>query len=760
MKHEIQPGLWLFLLFSTTLLQPGLAAQPARSAADEVRTVFQCLEEAIREKKMERVREIYDPADSEFFQKRCSEWENTVSLEEVTCSIRATQVSVRGASARALVYTEWSHTQYNRRQTYAGWSTVRLSRATVGWRITAEEERRYARPVFTDLQVEIDPTQGTMNGRAVITVELYQPGADNLVFSLNRGLKIESIRMADQSTVPFTHSGQVVVVSLGGVVTDRRTVTLTIAYSGTLFNEFKEKNFTVAHIGKQGSYASWVTGWYPMLGKSRGRLTFTAPTGLTVVGSGKRAREEEAEGGRRRVVFSVTTPVCYSFAAAVYFHRETTIAGTPIGVYFLTGGAEKASFYMENCAKILKFFKEYYGMYPFDGYAVVEVPAEIARALGGHSEQGMNFFPSRMLAEKTFNLPLLAHEIGHSWWSNLVQSSDGPCIMESLAQVSAGLAVENEMGEKELRNFLKNGFPNFSKGARSYFRSSEEDLPLGLFKPQKMMRMYDLAVRKGQFIYFMLRDQIGAAAFQNTLRAVVRDYGERDLRLSDLRREFEKRSGQRLDWFFDQWFMRTGAPEFTLEYTQQARGNGARVTGVVRQTGELYRVKAEIVATDGARRETRTLVINGQETTFTMDTSFLPERVEFDPDYRILRRLDEFIFFKPAPTDPPPAWAANLAGTWSGIAKTPFGPDRIVLTLRQEGTAFAGTLSDQFGLMKELSTENLGFNGEDLSFYITVAMPPEGVPTKMLWKLKGQEGKLSGKWEIETGESGGVELNK
>ena len=101
------------------------------------------------------------------------------------------------------------------------------------------------------------------------------------------------------------------------------------------------------------------------------------------------------------------------------------------------GGEAKAALYMKEAARTLRCERGLYGPYPFDGYAVVEIPSTETGSLGGSSEQGMNLFPVGVLPDDEFPLLLLGHEIGHSGWGNLVGSDDGPILDEGLAQMKA-----------------------------------------------------------------------------------------------------------------------------------------------------------------------------------------------------------------------------------------------------------------------------------------------------------------------------------
>jgi tetratricopeptide (TPR) repeat protein len=116
------------------------------------------------------------------------------------------------------------------------------------------------------------------------------------------------------------------------------------------------------------------------------------------------------------------------------------------------------------------------------------------------------------------------------------------------------------------------------------------------------------------------------------------------MHLADLKRIWERESGRNLEWFFEQWFARSGAPEFRMNYaTTSQRGGTFGVNGTVVQTGDLYRVSADIVlAVAGRAPRVEHLAISGREMPFHFVSDSKPDTVLFDPDYKILRWTDSY----------------------------------------------------------------------------------------------------------------------
>lgn len=331
-----------------------------------------------------------------------------------------------------------------------------------------------------------------------------------------------------------------------------------------------------------------------------------------------------------------------------------------VEVFLLEGSPEKAEYYLENCGRIVRFLKNLYGVFPYDGYSVIELPPELLGNAGGGSYEGITFYLSGAMPDRFFNPHVFGHEIGHLWWGNFVRGAEGPVINEGLAQLSMALYLEQALGEPAFRTILKNGAPELLliHSARSYFHALQspaasdrallglllrgEDLELGIPSVKKFNTLHMLANSKGCFVFVMLRDLIGGEAFRAGLRGALARFAWKTMTLADLRLEFEKAAGRNLKWFFDQWFFRKGAPEFVLSYAAKAQGADWVVKGRIRQIRDVYRAAAEIAFVKDGVRETRIVEIGAEETGFSFVLPFKPDTVLFDPDYKILRWTDEF----------------------------------------------------------------------------------------------------------------------
>ena len=298
--------------------------------------------------------------------------------------------------------------------------------------------------------------------------------------------------------------------------------------------------------------------------------------------------------------------------------------------------------------KLISFLKELYGVFPYDSYTISEVPSEITKALGGSGGQGLNFYPTGSLRDDVFEFPLIAHEVGHMWWGSWIlnNSESGSMIGEGFSQLNAALCYKHFYGEKEMWNFLREGTGLYPQSAKSYFSSfgnEEDDMPIGIYDENKASTFDRLAYFKSHFVYAMLMETIGYDAFIKGIKRIILDYGNKHFDLQNLQEIMELESGMDLNYFFQQWIYRAGAPEFQFNYSVVQMDDGRyEVSGSVKQLRELFKVTAEIEIVRDDSRDIYKLDIDGKETDFSYIIDYNPKAVVFDGDYKILRWTEDF----------------------------------------------------------------------------------------------------------------------
>lgn len=383
--------------------------------------------------------------------------------------------------------------------------------------------------------------------------------------------------------------------------------------------------------------------WYPQTSfKERevGTLKLTVPAGETAISNGV-GISTAAQKAKGEFVFRVTKPVKFGFAAGKYqtFRHAGKI---PITLYLLKP-RDTARKIVDLSAKALNFLIDLNGKFPYPEFSLVEV--DFHSRLGGTAEFGF------ILADKkefdVYNLSYWAHEIGHQWWGDVIRSRSGEfgqmMFSEGMTQFGSLLAVERIEGEKAAEDFRRYGYRGFRKihSAKGYFEliSSGTDFPLTLYKPKpnEILLMHRLANSKGFILMDMLSRRIGRAKLAAILKRFISRHSEQLTSWQELQQAIEKEAGQDVHWFFEQWFERTGAPDYQLEWKQE----GKIVSGKITQPKPYYRASLEVEIKGENRRVLKTVEIAGGQKSFIFSVPFRIESVILDPNYKVLRWTPE-----------------------------------------------------------------------------------------------------------------------
>jgi aminopeptidase N len=240
-------------------------------------------------------------------------------------------------------------------------------------------------------------------------------------------------------------------------------------------------------------------------------------------------------------------------------------------------------------------------------------------------------------------LEWLGHEFTHQWFPQEVafRTPPGLYMEEAIAEFGGWHAVGAIAGDAAAERLRRSGFeydPIYS--AAAYFKL----VNAGLDRPLQDLRSTaddrNVAYNKGAFVFYMLSQTLGEEGFRKALHAVTARYAFQTIGWDRFLRAIEESSGRDLNWFYDQWFRRTGAPEFDLSWRQD---NG-RLVGTIVQKPPFYRatLDVEVTGSNGVIITTRVDVSAEGSTEFTLPVTFDVKNVALDPSYKILRWTPDY----------------------------------------------------------------------------------------------------------------------
>jgi aminopeptidase N len=172
----------------------------------------------------------------------------------------------------------------------------------------------------------------------------------------------------------------------------------------------------------------------------------------------------------------------------------------------------------------LDYFTAHFSPFQFRQVRILEFPAyaRFAQSFANTIPyaEGIGFIADYRDPEKIDMVTYVtAHEVGHQWWGHQVISADqqgGTFIVESLAQYSALMVMEQIHGPEQIRKFLKF---ELDKYLRSRGGEVLEELPLMRVENQPYIHY-----QKGGLALYLLKDQIGADKVNEALQGLLGEF--------------------------------------------------------------------------------------------------------------------------------------------------------------------------------------------------------------------------------------------
>jgi aminopeptidase N len=272
--------------------------------------------------------------------------------------------------------------------------------------------------------------------------------------------------------------------------------------------------------------------------------------------------------------------------------------------------------------KVYQLFEEYYGDYPFMNEKYGHAQCGFA---GGMEHQTMTFIGG------IFSLHVLAHELAHHWFGNMITCGSWHDIWlnEGFASYSTLLMYEK----------LDNGIwwqPCKEQVVRNI--TSKPDGSVYCYDTTDPRRIFDnrLTYEKSTYVLHTLRWIIGDSAFFAAVKNYLNDTTLRyKFAMSeDLINHFQNAANTDLEWYFNDWLYNEGYPSYNITLRQIAQ-NEYTINFVQTQSHhsvDFFKLPLPIKIF-GNNNDTLMVfdnTVNNQ--TFNIITDFTIDSIQFDPD--------------------------------------------------------------------------------------------------------------------------------
>jgi len=399
--------------------------------------------------------------------------------------------------------------------------------------------------------LELDVDRGTISGREILELTMRAP--DTAIVVNSGALVVDSVRTsgANGGRISFKQDAQRLIVTLPAPAREGERQRLDITYHGT-----PRTGLTLLAGGGQAYTTFSTSQWMPAVDAPADRATLdlevSMPAGWRAAGSG---REVEQRTRDNRTTYRwrherETSSFLYGFVAGTFAEatgKRGNVSLRYLGSAFSAGELQQI---FRETPDMLAFFEERAGVpYPGDSYTQALVAMSGGQELSGLSHMS-EAYGRAVLADATAT-GLIAHELAHQWWGDLVTNRDWThfWLNEGFATFMAAAYKERARGHDAYLADVEGWRKRVER-----LRASGTDRPL-VFPDWNRPTADDRAVvyQKGALVLHELRELLGDQPFWTAIRAYTREYAGHDVTSPGMQRAFETSSGRNLTAFFAEW---------------------------------------------------------------------------------------------------------------------------------------------------------------------------------------------------------------
>jgi hypothetical protein len=492
-----------------------------------------------------------------------------------------------------------------------------------------------------DLDLTFTPATSTVSGTVRMKATVVGGPISTVDLDLYSNMIVDGVTAAG---LPGTSSrvGDVLTLNLDRAYADGEVVDVTVTYHGVpsaAAGYFGFQTYFARQLIWSLSEAYGARSWWPCKDAPEDKadsvdVHFTCPAGLTTVSNGtlvSTVNHGATVTANWHERYPITTYLVfiasYPYTIVKDWYRPSATDSLPLVFNIVPEHVATAAAVDAKVKTMIAAFASRMGEYPFMG----EKYGHAEFAWGG----GMEHQTTTCLG--TYNESVVAHELMHQWWGDLVTCWDFHHIW-----LNEGFATYGEALWQESQG-----------GAAAYQADMNATAYLGagtIYVPNAAdeARVFDsnLSYNKGSWVLHMLRHVLGDATFFQSLREFRAQWGYRSASTENFRDVCEAVSGRDLHDFFNQWIYGEYYPIYRAGWSSApAAGGGYDVTLTLDQVQawQLFHMPVDVTVTAGATETTFVVDDSQASQAFVLHVAEAPTMVRIDKDGWILKSLETVV---------------------------------------------------------------------------------------------------------------------
>ncbi|MBD0279679.1 MAG: M1 family metallopeptidase [Flavisolibacter sp.] len=487
-------------------------------------------------------------------------------------------------------------------------------------------------------ELELSDVSDTIKGKATVTVTFLEQASmlQLQLKSVDRGKGMIGYRALEKgNTLSSAHSKDTFSIFLPTPARRNETRTFDILYMGIPAdgliiskNKWGDRTFFADNWPNRARH------WLPCHDvpgdKASVEFVVTAPVYYNVVANGLQVEETVLDKGRKRTHWREEVPLptkVMAVGVAKFAAGRLDSAGcVPVTAWVYPQDREKGFYDYALAVDILKFFSDYIAPYPYKKLANVQSKT----IFGGMENAGTIFYAEETVTGKRRSEDLIAHEIAHQWFGDMVteKSFAHLWLSEGFATYLADVYIEKKWGKDSMQRRLqkeREAVLKFSRTNNKPVVDSTSDL---------MDLLNANSYQKGAWVLHMLRNTVGDTVFQKIIRSYYQQYKGSNADTRDFQAIAEKVTGKSWQSFFDQWLYQPGIPKISVHWQYV---NNKMVLNIEQKGAGKYAFPLQLAFVDANGKQVlQQFMVTPEPNVFSVPLTAKPSKIILDPNSTLL----------------------------------------------------------------------------------------------------------------------------
>ncbi len=446
------------------------------------------------------------------------------------------------------------------------------------------------------VEVSFDTQKSLVKGKVTHSFIVLQKQVDSVFFDAP-GINIKSALMGIQN-LPFNTTDKGVWVKPNKPLQWDQTNTITFEYEATPRKGIYFIGWNVPENPIKNPFAIrkqiWTQGqgidnryWIPMYDDMNDKfITETVVTfenGYEVLSNGTLLKKTANKNNTTTWHYSMTKPhagYLLMLGIGIYNIKKTKSArGVPMNLYYYPEYVDRAEPTYRYSEMMVDFLEQETGVnYPWESYSQIMVQDFLYGAMENTTATIFGDFfnvDERAYLDRNY-VGVNCHELTHQWFGDYITARDvrDTWLQESWATYYPKMLTKKLFGD-DAYNWQRRGEQN------SAIEATKKDKYPIRYTGAGTARVYP----KGSNVISMLSYVLGDEQWKRALNHYLKTHAYGNVETNDLQQAIQDKLGIDMSWFFDQWVLRGGEPQYTVHYEDLMDKDGSRHTEIaVEQT--------------------------------------------------------------------------------------------------------------------------------------------------------------------------------